>query len=74
MSSFHSFVSKTCISQSHQFFNASGSLEPWHIVNTVIIDLNTEIKSCTLTMITLIEIKEGGISSINYFINVAVNS
>lgn len=40
----------------------------------MIIELNTEIKNCRLTLFTLIEIKEGGISLISFIINVAVNS
>lgn len=35
----------------------------------MIIELNTEIKSCGLTLFTLIEIKQGGISLINFIIN-----
>lgn len=57
------------ISHSLQFLYASRNLEFTHILNTMIIELNTEIKSCGLTLFTLIEIKQGGVSLINFIIN-----
>lgn len=39
----------------------------------MVIELNTEIKSCGLTVLILIEIMKGDIASIN-FINTVVNS
>lgn len=49
---FFLWLQNICISQSRQFLYASRDLEPWHTLNTVIIELNTETRSCGLTMLT----------------------
>lgn len=54
------------------FFYASRNLEFRRILNTMIMELNTEIK-IGLALFTLIEIKEGEISSVNFIINGAVS-
>lgn len=60
------------ISYSLQFCYASRNVEFRHILNTMIMELNTEIK-IGFTLFTLIEIKEGVISLMNFIINGAVS-
>lgn len=62
-------------SQSCQFLCISRNVEGRHILNVIIMELNAEMKSCGLDMLTLIkEIEEGGMALIIFIVNVAVNS
>lgn len=60
------------ISHSLQFINAPRNMEFRHVLNTMIMELNIEIK-IGLTLFTLIEIKERVIPLMNFIINGAVS-